>query len=683
MKKILCLLTAAALILSLCACGAAEAPAEPEYYWRAETESRYPLGLGGVVRGLAASDSCVFLCGETEDGLLLRRIPYAFKAGRAELGMPEAMELPALPEGSRLLDLDFGAGKVYVLAALPEGIVVLTFLPDGSGENTLRIAFSGDEEPKSILVTENGGFCLRSLHKLCLYNSAGEQTAAFSDYLSDLYPPLLIGGEVFVQSLPMGSGAVRLCRLNRETGKPEQIQTGTEAEYLPRSLCRSVIGKALVNDGRELLVIGPDNQAEAVLNWAELTGEPGTDYRYVCQLDDNNLLMVPGDSGELICLNRNYRPDERKTVRIGFYGQASEMLSVLENSYAHINPDYRVECIGYGSDEAGLARLMLDVGAGDKLDLVVSDGWQVDPNGGFADLYPLIDADPALCREDFVPWMLEGLEDGGQLKQIWGGFLLSTMEARGPLAKGPEPLRLADCPAYLDGIAYEGPLFGSIHTKENLLNNIAVNLLAAAWDGETERFDLSRPEVMALLALCNTRPPDFALDGDGQVIQDEPELVSMTELQLGCLADKKAEPVSSVRYFDGSGGGDNFSAVSCDYRACYMIPKTCADKESAWGFLRTMLKEDWQLKYFTDRGIGFPCNAAALERALAACMRDGQREEVNTILEKGAFRDYDMQQLCAILTEGMQPCFYGDSTLEDAIGKTQSRLNLYCAERRD
>ena len=42
-----------------------------------------------------------------------------------------------------------------------------------------------------------------------------------------------------------------------------------------------------------------------------------------------------------------------------------------------------------------------------------------------------------------------------------------------------------------------------------------------------------------------------------------------------------------------------------------------------------------------------------------------------------------MQQLCAILTEGMQPCFYGDSTLEDAIGKTQSRLNLYCAERRD
>ena len=36
---------------------------------------------------------------------------------------------------------------------------------------------------------------------------------------------------------------------------------------------------------------------------------------------------------------------------------------------------------------------MLDVGAGDKLDIVVSDGWQVDPSGGFADLYPLIDAD--------------------------------------------------------------------------------------------------------------------------------------------------------------------------------------------------------------------------------------------------------------------------------------------------
>ena len=119
----------------------------------------------------------------------------------------------------------------------------------------------------------------------------------------------------------------------------------------------------------------------------------------------------------------------------------------------------------------------------------------------------------------------------------------------------------------------------------------------------------------------------------------------------------------------------------CDYRACYMIPKTCADKESAWAFLRTMLKEDWQLKTFTERGIGFPCNAAALERALAACMQDERREEVSTILDTGVFHDYDMQQLSAILVEGMRPYFYGDSSLENAIDKTQSRLNLYYAER--
>ena len=340
-----------------------------------------------------------------------------------------------------------------------------------------------------------------------------------------------------------------------------------------------------------------------------------------------------------------------------------------------------MECIGYGSDEAGLSRLMLDVGAGDKLDIVVSDGWQVDPSGGFADLYPLIDADPELCREDFVPWMLNRLEDGGQLKQIWGGFILSTMEARGPLTEGPEPLRLADCQSYLDGIAYEGPLFGSIHTKENLLNNIAVNLLSAAYDEETGCYDLRTPEVMALLALCNTRPLDFTFDENGRIIQDEPALVSVTELQLGSPRDQKEEPAAPVRYFDGSDSGDNFSAVFCDYRACYMIPKTCADKESAWAFLRTMLKEDWQLKTFIERGIGFPCNAAALERALAACMQDERREEVSTILDTGVFHDYDMQQLSAILVEGMRPYFYGDSSLENAIDKTQSRLNLYYAER--
>ena len=52
MKKVLCLLTAAALLLTLCACGAEEAPSEAEYYWRAETESLYPLGLNGVIQAL-------------------------------------------------------------------------------------------------------------------------------------------------------------------------------------------------------------------------------------------------------------------------------------------------------------------------------------------------------------------------------------------------------------------------------------------------------------------------------------------------------------------------------------------------------------------------------------------------------------------------------------------------------
>ena len=84
---------------------------------------------------------------------------------------------------------------------------------------------------------------------------------------------------------------------------------------------------------------------------------------------------------------------------------------------------------------------------------------------------------------------------------------------------------------------------------------------------------------------------------------------------------------------------------------------------------------------FTERGIGFPCNAAALERALAACMQDERWEEVSTILDTGVFHDYDMQQLSAILVEGMRPYFYGDSSLENAIDKTQSRLNLYYAER--
>ena len=66
MKKLLTLMLALSMLLTLCACG--EENAEPEspeetYYWRTEAVSRYPFGLDGTISAAAADGEHIFLCG--------------------------------------------------------------------------------------------------------------------------------------------------------------------------------------------------------------------------------------------------------------------------------------------------------------------------------------------------------------------------------------------------------------------------------------------------------------------------------------------------------------------------------------------------------------------------------------------------------------------------------------------
>ena len=85
MKKLLTLMLALSMLLTLCACGTAK-PAEPEspeetYYWRTEAVSRYPFGLDGTISAAAADGEHVFLCGVSDGTPCLARMNYTLGGG--------------------------------------------------------------------------------------------------------------------------------------------------------------------------------------------------------------------------------------------------------------------------------------------------------------------------------------------------------------------------------------------------------------------------------------------------------------------------------------------------------------------------------------------------------------------------------------------------------------------------
>ena len=675
MKKLLTLMLVLSMILTLCACG--EENAEPEspeetYYWRTEAVSRYPFGLDGTISAAAADGEHVFLCGIMDGAPCLARMDYTLDGG---LRIGEAA-VTALPEEGSPISLDCAAGRfLMLLGEEADGgmqYTVSAYLPDGSLTGTYPVSIDAGDETRSILALPNGGFWLRGGHNIRRYSASGEELEIFTRERVEFCPPLLIDGEAVFQTIDTDSHRSKLNRYDA-AGKLIPIDCDIDLRA-PSAVCRSAAGEALVCIGGTLVSIGSDFTAARTVELDELYSAQ-TQYKEVLSLDENTYLLVPGkaetippeNSGELICLTREWTIDNRRTVNIAFYGRASEMLAALKTQYMQLSPDHRVECLDYGADEEGLARLLRDVSTGEGIDLIVADGYSIDTAGGFTDLYPFLDADPELSRESFVPGLLPGIERNGRLSEIWSGFSICTFASDGALRDKPGALRLAECQVYLDTIGCTEPLFNGWMTKTELLRCMTPGIFARGTAA------LESDGVRALLEICAARPAEVDTEETGT-----PELM-YTDLQPDYL-NRAMESGRALRLLDGRDGGDDFTSLVCDTRGCYMIPETCPDKENAWSFLRLLLMEGQQLKDFDRRRICYPSNAAALNAVLDSYEFPELGQTVMGLIDGAPVYTQESARMERIFIESVQPYLYGDSDMDTALSIARGKLEIFAAE---
>lgn len=677
MKKLLTLMLALSMLLTLCACGAAkpENPESPEetYYWRTEAVSRYPFGLDGTISAAAADGEHVFLCGIMDGAPCLARMDYTLDGG---LRIGEAA-VTALPEAGSPISLDCAAGRfLMLLGEEADGgmqYTVSAYLPDGSLTGTYPVSIDAGDEARSILALPDGGFWLRGAHNIRRYSASGEELESFTRERVEFCPPLLIDGEAIFQTIDTDSHRSKLNTYDAAAGKLIPVDCDIDLRALS-AVCRSAAGEALVCMGGTLVSIGSDFTAARTVELDELYSAQ-TQYEEVLSLDENTYLLVPGkaetippeNSGELICLTREWTIDNRRTVNIAFYGRASEMLAALKTQYMQLSPDHRVECLDYGADEEGLARLLRDVSTGEGIDLIVADGYSIDTAAGFTDLYPFLDADPELSRESFVPGLLPGIERNGRLGEIWSGFSICTFVSDGALRDKPGALRLAECQAYLDSIGCTEPLFNGWMTKTELLRCMTPGIFARGTAA------LESDGVRALLEICAARPAEADTEETGS-----PELM-YTDLQPDYL-NRAMESGRALRLLDGRDGGDDFTSLVCDTRGCYMIPETCPDKENAWSFLRLLLMEGQQLKDFDRRRICYPSNAAALNAVLDSYELPELGQTVMGLIDGAPVYTQESAGMERIFIESMQPYLYGDSDMGTALSIARGKLEIFAAE---
>ena len=96
--------------------------------------------------------------------------------------------------------------------------------------------------------------------------------------------------------------------------------------------------------------------------------------------------------------------------------------------------NYRIELLEYTTDEGGFTagqKLARDISSGKRIDMVAFLGdlsyELLEKNDMFIDLYPLIDADPEISREDFLPCVTTAAEasDGGLYRFINNFYIMS------------------------------------------------------------------------------------------------------------------------------------------------------------------------------------------------------------------------------------------------------------------
>ena len=382
-----------------------------------------------------------------------------------------------------------------------------------------------------------------------------------------------------------------------------------------------------------------------------------------------------------------------------------------------------------GSDVMdAITKLNTEIMAGnvpDIIDLTDLPYSQLAAKGLLEDLYPYIDADPELDRDDFFPNVLSAYElDGGLYAAVPGFGIITAAGASSVVGDKPGWTyddyysALSTMPEGCIGLDYS-------FTKETMLSiGVAIDMdTYMSWSTGECNFDSDA--FKQLLEFCDQFPSNADMENyetseeDTAAYRIPRGLQMLMQASVVTLNDYSSDSLfgTDVTYigFPNSTGEPGSVLTGVDSLA---MSSTCADKDAAWQFLRTFLTKDYQLDLYC-----LPTNIAAFNelmdeakvieyekddngnykldangeriRRVIGRMYDGTNytdiyigiteeraaaiEELATTTTK--LLNYD-RSILDIVTEQAQAYFAGQKSADEVAKLVQSKANIYVNEQR-
>lgn len=401
---------------------------------------------------------------------------------------------------------------------------------------------------------------------------------------------------------------------------------------------------------------------------------------------------------------------QKKSVTLALMTMDYEMQEKVIK-FNRTNEEYRINIKTYVNDdfsnyEEARTQFQADVAAGTAGDFFMADGnINVDnliAKGALADLSDMLDNDPDVSREDFIPNILDVLSKNGKLYSIAESFYVQTLAGKVADVGTGKSWTFKDVMELVKARP-EASLM-SYTTKESGINTMVQYGMDSFYNSETGECSFNSDDFISLLELCNTFPEEIDYDSDtsaasalrtGKILLTEIYMSGFDDIQL--YEALYGEPVNFIGYPTNSGSG---SVVDFDNRFC--VAAKSKNKDAAWAFIRQFVLPEAQ----SNLQWRFPINKAAFEQMITDAMKEDPDNEGGMIwyyddveVKIGALTEaqaqtvrdivygvtseatYD-QQLLNIITEEAAYYFSGEKSASEVAGIIQSRAQLYIDENR-
>lgn len=386
----------------------------------------------------------------------------------------------------------------------------------------------------------------------------------------------------------------------------------------------------------------------------------------------------------------------------------------------------------YATDEnslAGLQKLNTEIMSGIVPDLFLLNTElpvsQYAAKGVFLDLWPLIDSDSELSRDDLMLHFFDALSEDGKLYQIVDSFALSTLAGKESVVGSGSSWTMDDLIAALDTQPEGTTIFGQYDTKTSILNNFISRNADGFIDWETLQCSFDSKEFIDYLKFANRFPDEInyeemyakeeialpEMESEAAMLRSGKQMLYRTSLygfsSLQWANAVFGEKANFIGYPTTENNGSCFEisgglAISAD----------CANVDAAWSFIRQYLTEEYQTQEYMYQ---FPTNKHAFDAYVERSMKTeydidqetGEKtprpttsiwygmedelyiyaltqEELDLFMEIyeacDNFYSYD-QDITNLISEEAAAFFDGQKTADETAKLIQDRVSLYVMEK--